>query len=467
MSTGIGQWLAQVQSGDMPLAELARRLNQRGAIEASRHQSELAMLDALLKRKGINPRLHGAVRRKLLELQAQAGPAKVSDPAKQVRAETDDDATQLMPSAIAQPNTTTNTSGTWHKLAKRNLPAQEIGVGTRLKDRFVLEKKLGSGGMGVVYLATDERKVEARDRDPHIAIKVLNDAFRHHPDSLVALQREARRTQELAHENIVRVYDFDKDGSVVFMTMEYVRGDDLKQLIRRLRGAPMPLRSAYPILRGIGSALSCAHRRAVVHSDLKPGNVILDEFMQPRVFDFGIARAAHDTEAHASGDTTRFDAGSLGALTPAYASLEMLQGQAADPADDVYALACISYELLGGRHPFNKSNARKAQAEQLQAPRIKGLSNRQWRTLKRGLAFRREERIRSADAFIEGLRPNSHDSELILRVLLWLGIAATIAILIWLLMSPGPSIPGKNNVSIPSSASEPRNYLAAAHLSGT
>ena len=244
MSTGIGQWLAQVQSGEMPLSELAKRLNQRGAIEASRHQSELAMMDALLQRKGIDPRLHGAVRRKLLELQKQVSPTTAGTPAKQVQTQIDDDATQLLPSVTARPTSTTNSSGTWHKLAKRNLPTQDIGIGTRLKDRFVLEKKLGSGGMGVVYLATDERKVEARDRDPHIAIKVLNDAFRHHPDSLVALQREARRTQELAHENIVRVYDFDKDGSVVFMTMEYVRGDDLKQLIRRLGGASMPLRSA-------------------------------------------------------------------------------------------------------------------------------------------------------------------------------------------------------------------------------
>ncbi len=466
MSTGIGQWLAQVQSGEMPLAELAKRLNQRGAIEASRHQSELAMMDALLQRKGIDPRLHGAVRRKLLELQKQVSPTTTGTPAKQVQTQIDDDATQLLPSVTARPTSTTNSSGTWHKLAKRNLPTQDIGIGTRLKDRFVLEKKLGSGGMGVVYLATDERKVEARDRDPHIAIKVLNDAFRHHPDSLVALQREARRTQELAHENIVRVYDFDKDGSVVFMTMEYVRGDDLKQLIRRLGGAPMPLRSAYPIIRGIGSALSCAHRRAVVHSDLKPGNVILDQHMQPKVFDFGIARAAHDSEAHARAETTRFDPGSLGALTPAYASLEMLQSQPADPADDVYALACISYELLGGRHPFNKRNARKAQTEQLVAPRIEGLSNRQWRTLKRGLAFRREDRIPSADAFVEGMQPRAHDSDLIMRALLWLGIAAAVAILTWLLMTPEPTNSGKNPGSIPAPASE-ESSSPFLHPSGT
>jgi len=120
---------------------------------------------------------------------------------------------------------------TWQRVARAR-SGDHASVGKLLKGRFLLERELGRGGMGVVYLARDERKVEARDRDPYVAVKVLNDEFRRHPDSLIALQREARRAQRLAHDNIVHVYDFDKDGTIVFMTMEYIDGTDLRTLIR-------------------------------------------------------------------------------------------------------------------------------------------------------------------------------------------------------------------------------------------
>lgn len=112
-------------------------------------------------------------------------------------------------------------SSEWARIADA-AAGESASVGMLLKGRFLLERELGRGGMGVVFLARDERKVEAHDRDPYVAVKVLNDEFRRHPDSLVALQRESRRSQKLAHDNIVRVYDFDKAGTIVFMTMEYL-----------------------------------------------------------------------------------------------------------------------------------------------------------------------------------------------------------------------------------------------------
>ena len=115
-----------------------------------------------------------------------------------------------------------------------SLPASEAvkGVGDVLNGRFVLEQRVGSGGMSTVYKALDRRKLEADDRNPYVAVKVLNVEFRAHPQSLIALQREAKKSQSLAHPNIVRVYDFDRDGATVYMTMEYLSGRSLAQIFR-------------------------------------------------------------------------------------------------------------------------------------------------------------------------------------------------------------------------------------------
>lgn len=289
----------------------------------------------------------------------------------------------------------------WKRVAAAE--GQYVTVGSILKGRFLLERELGRGGMGVVYLARDARKVEARDRDPWLAVKVLSDEFRRHPDSLVALQREARRSQQLGHENIVRVYDFDKDDGIVFMTMEYVQGSDLRTLIREQAFSGMPLARAWPLIQGMGNALRRAHAAGIVHSDFKPGNVMVTAEGVPKVFDFGIARAGKH-KADVAGEQTVFDAATLGALTPAYASLEMLRGQDPTPADDIYALGCVCFELLGGRHPFDKASAELAQREGRQPPPLPGLSKRQYRTLRAAVAFEARHRLQNVDALLEGLR---------------------------------------------------------------
>src|SRR5574337_1128785 len=281
--------------------------------------------------------------------------------------------------------------------------ADFVAVGSLLKGRFYLEREIGRGGMGVVYLARDERKVEARDRDPYVAVKVLNDEFRRHPDSLISLQRESRRSQQLAHDNIVRVYDFDKDGTIVFMTMEYVDGSDLKQLIREHAYDGMPLDQARPLIEGMARALTRAHAAGVVHSDFKPANVMVTREGVPKVFDFGIARAGKHL-GDAVGEQTVFDAGTLGALTPAYASLEMIQGRDPVPGDDVYALGCVAFELLTGKHPYDKASAEVAMREGRKPPPVKGLTKLQYKTLCASVAFRAEDRLKSANELVEGLR---------------------------------------------------------------
>jgi serine/threonine protein kinase len=302
-------------------------------------------------------------------------------------------------------NTTGTMSGTsqstWQHISEGE--ADFVTVGSLLKGRFYLEKEIGRGGMGVVFLARDERKVEARDRDPYVAVKVLNDEFRRHPDSLISLQRESRRSQQLAHDNIVRVYDFDKDRTIVFMTMEYVDGSDLKQLIRERAFNGMPLEQARPLIDGMAKALTRAHAAGVVHSDFKPANVMVTRDGVPKVFDFGIARAGKHM-GDAVGEQTVFDAGTLGALTPAYASLEMIRGEEPTPSDDVYALGCVVFELLTGKHPYDKASAEVAMKEGRQPPPVKGLTKHQYKVLCASVAYTKERRIKTANELIEGLR---------------------------------------------------------------
>ncbi|WP_241019616.1 serine/threonine-protein kinase, partial [Burkholderia sp. Ac-20345] len=275
------------------------------------------------------------------------------------------------------------------------------GIGDTLNGRFVLEECLGVGGMGTVYKALDLRKLEASDRKPHIAIKVLNVQFRGQPTSLIALQREARKAQTLAHRNIVTVYDFDRDGPLVYLTMEYLSGRPLSKVLRAPDFKGMPLDAALPIIAGMGQALAYAHERGFVHCDFKPANVFLTDRGEVKVIDFGIARAFQRRDEDP--DVTVFDPASLGGITPAYASPEMFEHLEPDPRDDVYALACVTYELLTGHHPFNRLSATQARHDHLRPERHPGLDRTQWRTLSAALSFDRATRTPSVNLFLEGM----------------------------------------------------------------
>lgn len=272
-----------------------------------------------------------------------------------------------------------------------------------LKGRFVLEELLGAGGMGVVYKAKDLLKIEAQDRDPYVAIKVLTDEFKAHPEAFIALQRESRKTQRIAHPNIVTVFDFDRDGDTVFMTMEYLDGKPLDKLIAQYRSVGLPADEVFKILEGMSAALIYAHGQHIIHSDFKPGNIFVNNKGTAKVIDFGIARAVAKVEHREESldDKTVFDAGNLGALTPAYASLEMLEGKSPDVRDDIYALGCIAYELYTGAHPFNRVHADEAKRQKLKPKRITGINKYQWRAIEKALAFERENRIQSVELFWE------------------------------------------------------------------
>ncbi len=283
---------------------------------------------------------------------------------------------------------------------------EPLAVGAVIKERFELVQQLGIGGMGIVYKALDRRKVEAQDRDPYVAVKILNDEFKKHPKALQALQREARKTQELAHPNIMTVYDFDRVGTDVYMTMEFLDGAPMDEVIKKRKGKPFPENEAMLMIEGMCEALGYAHRRNLVHSDFKPGNVFLTKKGTIKVLDFGIAsRVTNPNSTEDDGaDKTVFDVKQFGAFTPAYATCEIMEGGEPNPKDDIYALGCVAYQLLGGKHPFNRKRATFARDNGLEPEPIPTLTRRQQKTLNKSLAFSHGECIASVEAFIEGMR---------------------------------------------------------------
>ena len=271
-------------------------------------------------------------------------------------------------------------------------------LGDTIKQRFVLDELLGKGGMGSVFRALDLRKKEAGDNKPYIAIKLLGDEFKHHPHALVTLQREARKTQELAHPNIVTVYDFDRDGDLIYLTMEELKGQSLDELLAQPNNN-LTLNQKLDILKQIAQGLAYAHSKGIVHSDLKPANIFITDKNIIKILDFGIARAINQ-EIYED----NFDAGRLGAVTFAYGSLEMLNFESPHPSDDVFALGVIACELLGGKHPYQRINAQQALHDTI-TPELPALKNPLLRKLLlKSIALKREQRIQTAKDFLKQLK---------------------------------------------------------------
>ncbi|MEM9313263.1 MAG: serine/threonine-protein kinase [Pseudomonadota bacterium] len=304
-----------------------------------------------------------------------------------------------------------------------------------IKDRFVLEEKLGKGGMGEVYRALDLRKKELRDDQPYVAIKFLGEAFSRHPQALISLQREAKKTQALAHPNIVTVYDFDRDGSQVYMTMELLEGDVLSDWLHARSKVAQQVDPGSIVIQ-LAEGLAYAHSKGFVHSDLKLENVFLTADGRVKILDFGIARIADEAVS-----TDSFDAGELGALTLRYASLEMLKRSAEPaPADDLYALGLMAYELYTGEHPFDGLPADKALAKQIKPRRPKSMTRHQWSAVERALRFHRRDRTSTAGEFLyvfRGLRRRR--SFAVSAVLLLLVVSAFFAYMAQ--RETGPSVP--------------------------
>jgi serine/threonine protein kinase len=201
---------------------------------------------------------------------------------------------------------------------------------------------------------------------------------------------------------VVTVFDFDRDGDAVYMTMELLTGRTLDSMTREARGKGMKRENALPVIRGIAEGLAYAHRKGIVHSDLKPGNVFIAEDGTAKILDFGIARAVPSINAEASKDV--FDAGSLGAYTEAYATDEMIDGVDPHPADDMYALGIIAYEMLTGFHPYQRHSAPGARKLGLKPAPLKGLKRKEARAIESCLSLERKRRPQNAGEFLKAFR---------------------------------------------------------------
>ncbi len=295
-----------------------------------------------------------------------------------------------------------------------------VEVNSVLLGRFKLVQLIGEGGMSDVFKAIDLRKVEAGARDPHLAVKVLTVRFDDYFSSLSVMHHEASKLQTLTHPNIVRVNDCDRDGQTVFMTMEYLDGISLKfRMPKQQSGTGMPRDEALRVVASIGSALEFAHRKHIVHGDLKPGNVIITTAGEIKVIDFGIARFLRRTQDEEA--PTEAWEGNFRAFTPPYASPEMHDGAEADARDDIYALACVTYELLVGDHPFGGTPSVNAREAGLSVPPSKRLRAHEYRALQHGLQFDRDKRTPSAQQFLDELNGTRMRTRRV--VAMWSGVA--------------------------------------------
>jgi eukaryotic-like serine/threonine-protein kinase len=208
-------------------------------------------------------------------------------------------------------------------------------LGTRLSGRYLLEARVGAGGMSTVYRALDETLQR------QVAIKLMNREVASDSDQLERFRREARAVAQLSHPHVVGVIDAGEDDNRPYIVLEYVEGETLKDRIRRLGRLPISEAVAYAI--EIARALGAAHARHIVHRDVKPQNVLIDEEGSAKVTDFGIARTLDEEGLTADGRV-------LG--TTDYVSPEQALGQPVTGQSDLYSLGVVLYEMLTGEVPF-------------------------------------------------------------------------------------------------------------------
>ena len=277
-------------------------------------------------------------------------------------------------------------------------PPRTLAVGDVLRDRYVVRELLGRGGMGTVFAASDQYRVERAQGEQRVALKVLHTDVIKRPRLFTELRREFQHLQSLSHPNIVRVHEFDQDGDLAFFTMEYLSGSMLSRVLAgRESGLPRPY--ALAIVRDVGAAIAHAHSRGVVHGDLNPGNIFITGTGDVRVFDFGASHQLFRGPLVAESDNLDH----IAVATALYASCQVLEGAPTTVSDDIYALACVAYVLLTGDHPFQEDNALRARSARMKPARPRGLRGGQWRALKAGLRFDRERRPSNIEAWLTQL----------------------------------------------------------------
>lgn len=283
--------------------------------------------------------------------------------------------------------------------ARQAALAQSVIPGRVLHDRYEIESALAFGRGTAVFRARD--RFRTHDVERSLALKVLLVASL--PNAAAQFEHELRIAQQLSHPNIVKVFDLDRDGELLFYSMELIAGQTLSDL---LQFAPPRRPQAIAILTQVANALTYLHERGIAHGDVHPDNILISGTGQVKLLDFGAAvdGAASPPWRVAAADTP---SGSL-----LYASCELLAGQCADRRDDIFSLSCIAYELLGREHPFRGKLATAARDAQFTPPRLPELSAAQWRSVQQGLSWRRDERPASVRQWLAGFEATASVSDM-------------------------------------------------------
>jgi eukaryotic-like serine/threonine-protein kinase len=288
-------------------------------------------------------------------------------------------------------------------------PGEDPLLGRTLLDRYRIVKKLGEGGMGSVYSATHVALEKS------VAIKILHGEYARKPDLVERFMQEAKAASRINHENVIDISDYGvTEEGLVFFAMEMLKGGDLHELIARTRldGEVLPWERSRPIFLQICSALAAAHAHGIVHRDLKPENIFLIEFLgRPdfvKLLDFGIAKLAEND----GGERKLTRTGMLFG-TPEYMSPEQARGDKVDHRVDIYAMACILFQLLTGRVPFEADNFMGVLSMHLTEPPPQipaatlqrcGAPPQVAEIVARGLCKNREERWQSIEAMAQAVR---------------------------------------------------------------
>jgi serine/threonine-protein kinase len=221
-------------------------------------------------------------------------------------------------------------------VAKPNcsLLAMALQPGQKIAGRYTIERELGRGGMGAVYLAADEKLAE------RVALKIIN-AGMGDAGAVDRFRREVSAARKVTHANVIRIHDLIEDGPMVLLSMEYVEGMTLAAYLGRI-GA-LRVDEGRHLIAQICDGVAAAHTAGVVHRDLKPSNVLLDADKRVKVIDFGLAKATFMAGMTATG---------LIIGTPEYMAPEQVKGLPQDARTDVYSLGALAYHVFVGRPPF-------------------------------------------------------------------------------------------------------------------